>query len=280
MHKTSSSHTAFVYLHLNILQKHCHVDGWTIEIELVYANWNMNEHRIETKRKCGVIIFALVWISKVVFTQLCVSKCCFFVFFKFSKSFDAAAVQRTQRRFCLFFLVIFFLLLVCLFVWLCEVGCLFNELNWKVNTPSVAKWLVWTHSCQVFPRLNTIFTFVFVRVPSIRFAMHTWRRRRRRWGWQVIVHDVAVVCAECSTCTKNVVKYTQRHTETVNSEHQSIWCQWFEMFVCQLRIDSVALNHSEFIVILSCTRVCVCVVRVCLWFWTIQPSFHHPSEHT
>lgn len=151
-------------------------------------NQNWTGTRIETwalsksKRKCGAIIFALVWISKVVFTQLC-ANVVFFLFSKFSKSFDAA-VQRTLRRFCLFacFLLLF------LFG---RGECLFNELNWKVNTPSVTKWLVWAHSCQVFPRLNTIFHLCFCACTVIRFAMYI-----RRWrGWQVIaLHELCLCC--------------------------------------------------------------------------------------
>lgn len=76
-----------------------------------------------------------------------------------SSSFRNHLMPQFKERcddFVYLFVVVF--LLFCLFSW---GECLFNELNWKVNTPSVTKWLVWAHSCQVFPRLNTIFHLCF-----------------------------------------------------------------------------------------------------------------------
>lgn len=77
-------HTALVFTFEHFCKSNAMLmdEPWTIEIELVY---DLKHERNETKRMCGVIIFALVWISKVVFKQLCANVV--FLFFKFSKSF-------------------------------------------------------------------------------------------------------------------------------------------------------------------------------------------------
>lgn len=124
-------------------------------------NQNWTSMRIEmwtlskSKRKCGAIIFALVWISKVVFTQLCAN-----VVFCVLQVFGIIWCRSSKNAATILFVCFFF---TSFFVWLWG-ECLFNELNWKVNTPSVTKWLVWAQSCQVFPRLNTIFHLCFLCV--------------------------------------------------------------------------------------------------------------------